>query len=219
MGSDGRISNKLLVGGIFAVLIFGLVGSQQAMAGAPLNDIRMDKCVTFTESLIDNNFGEECIIVEAGVGSLLIAEEGDTGFFRIDAIIANVQEGGVASVIVQDVFPAGLEFVSSNAGVGSTSGNTYNPITGVWDVGTITEGGVRSLIIKFKVETGTCGSDIVNTASLDPASKDGTGDSNDSASATVSVVKTLQNLSVDCIISTGEVFVVTGSFANEVDEN
>jgi len=157
MELDRRISNKLLVGGIFAVLIFGLVGSQQVMAGiptGPVNDIRMDKCVTFNENEIDDNFNDRCSTVEGSVGSLLIAEEGDTGFFRIDAIIDNVQEGGLSSILVQDKLPAGLEFISSNAGT-SRHGNSYNPSTGVWDVGTINEGSVRSLIIEFKVKTGT----------------------------------------------------------------
>ncbi|MCH8860775.1 MAG: hypothetical protein IH843_06580 [Thaumarchaeota archaeon] len=83
MELDGRISNKLLVGGIFAVLIFGLVGSQQAMAGNGF-DLSIDKCVTSVESLVDE-VGERCRVIEAGVGSLLIREEGQTGFFRIDA--------------------------------------------------------------------------------------------------------------------------------------
>jgi len=69
-----------------------------------------------------------------------------------------------------------------------TDGDDYDPDTGVWDVGSISEGGTRSLIIGFEVLPGTCGLVLENTAFLNPASQDGTGDTNDSASATVEVV-------------------------------
>jgi len=167
MGSDGQISYKLLVGGIFAVLIFGLVGSQQAMAGNGEPDIDINKCVTSSES----DAGSPFCAIEGSSGSILL-EEGDTGFFRIEA--NRVSEATVSSVLVQDKLPKGLEFVKTIV----VGGNSYTPSTGVWDVGTISEGSFRSLIIEFKVSTGTCGSDLVNTATL--TSSDRTGDSNDS---------------------------------------
>ena len=178
MELDRRISNKLLVGGIFAVLIFGLVGSPQALAGIENGngDIEIKKCVAFTESEAGNS---GCIINEASARSIIILEEGDTGFFRIEA--NKVNEASVSSVIVQDKLPAGLEFVRTH----SLDGNSYTSSTGVWDVGSLSEGSFRSFIIEFKVLSGTCGSDIENTATL--TSSDITGDSNDSDSATVSV--------------------------------
>jgi len=181
MELDGRISNKLLVGGIFAVLIFGLVGSQQAMGGGlQSNDISIKKCVAFTESEAGNR---ECRVSEGSARTVLTLEEGDTGFFRIDADNITPQEGGASSVLVKDNLPNGLRFVSS-----STSGNSYNPSTGVWSVGSLGGGTTsRFLIIGFEVLPGTCGSDLVNTASLDPANQDGGISSNDSDSATVKV--------------------------------
>ncbi len=83
MELDGRISNKLLVGGIFAVLIFGLVGSQQAMAGnelPPEPDIDINKCVASSESDARNRCTSE------GCARSILLEEGDTGFFRREAL-------------------------------------------------------------------------------------------------------------------------------------
>jgi len=160
-----NFSNKVLVGGIFAVLIFGLVGSQQAMAGnGPTGppDIEIEKGAS----------------TEGSARSVFETVERETGFFEITATA--VKDGTPLSVTVQDSFPAELEFISS------FGDGEYNPVTGVWNVGTITEGGSKSLFIEFKVPIGTCGRDIVNTASLDPKSQDvdQNGDSNDSASAT-----------------------------------
>ena len=110
MELDRRISNKLLVGGIFAVLIFGLVGSQQAMAGngGPLLDIDIDKCVADAKGKVS----ELRCVFEANAGSLLIeANEGDTVFFRIDAIV-DPNFPGVTGVEVEDFLQDRLIFVS-----------------------------------------------------------------------------------------------------------
>jgi len=170
MGFDGRFSYKFLVGGIFAVLIFSLVGSQQAMAGIP--DWGIDKFVSST--------------TEGGSGSILL-EEGDTGFFRI--VVTPVEGSGIP--IVLDQLPSGLQFVDSTPSQG-----TYDEDTGVWSVGFI-EGTPRSLLIEFEVLSGTCGSELVNIASLDPEIEDN-NDANDSDSATVGVVQNLENLEENC---------------------
>jgi len=186
MELDRRISNKLLVGGIFAVLILGLVGSQQAMAGEngppPPTDLEVNKCVTEigTGTGIGSVNRINCA-PEASARSVLLREEGQTGFFRID--VRQTDDGSIGSVLIQDKLPAGLKFLGF-----STDGTDYDPNTGEWDVGSIADGTARRfLIIEFEVLPGTCDSILVNTASLDPASQDGTGDSNDSDSATVEV--------------------------------
>jgi len=187
MELDRSISNKLLVGGIFAVLIFGLVGSQQAMAGdpnggngpPPIPDIEISKC------LFDETGEESCFIVEGSARNIFL-EEGDIGFFKIDAIGSG--SGELSNIIVQDQLPAELQFDS----IISNSGGDYDSASGEWEVGTISEGTTRSLIIKFQVLPGTCGLGLVNTAFLNPDTQDGTGDTNDVDSATVVVVEDLQ---------------------------
>jgi len=172
MGLVGRISYKFLVGGIFAVLIFSLVGSQQAMAGNP--DIVMFKCLTS-----DGTIGG-CDTVEGSVGSIL-REVGQSTFFRIDATL---DFGTIENVKVQDKLPSGLVFLSS-----TFDGNGYDPVTGVWDIGTMAgEGSTRSLIIEFQAKTATCGFDILNTATLAIEDEQSF---NNVASATVLVVADL----------------------------
>jgi len=165
------ISNNLLVGGIFAVLIFGLVGSQQAMAGdeegpngiiGPL-DIEITKTVS----------------AEGSAGSILLREEGspfNTGNFVITARVVSdqvVADGSSSSVLIQDKLPGGLLLT----GVSKPLGTTYDPDTGVWDVGTVFEGS-RTLTLFFEVLPGTCGANIVNRATLTSGDAN---DSNDSA--------------------------------------
>ena len=188
MGLDGQISYKLLVGGIFAVLIFSLFGAQQAMAGNGA-DINIDKCLT------SDGTGVTCKTAEGSVGSILRAE-GQTGFFRIDAI----NEGSsISNVVVLDKLPNELQFVSSNAGT-FPHGNSYNPSTGVWDVGTISEGSTSTLLIEFIVKSRTCGSEILNTASLTSGDSSST---NDVASATVLLVDNFLNEDVIALQKSG----------------
>jgi len=123
---DRRISNKLLVGGIFAVLIFGLVGSQQAMAGNGA-DLRINKCVTDLTTGGPGNVNIVECASEGSARSVLLLEEGETGFFRID-----IEKNGfsdISNVIVQDKLPAELKVISF-----SQNGIDYDPDTGEWDV-------------------------------------------------------------------------------------
>jgi len=151
MGLDGRISYKLLVGGIFAVLIFSLVGSQQAMAGGD-PDISMFKCLS-------DETGTSCDTAEGSVGSIL-REVGQSSFFKITATL---NFGTIENVVVQDKLPQGLVFLSS-----TFDGNSYDPVTGVWDIGTMSSGeaSTRSLLIEFTAKSGACGFDLVNKATL-----------------------------------------------------
>jgi len=79
------------------------------------------------------------------VGSLLIREEGQTGFFRIDA---NSFIGpGVQDLKVLDELPSGLKVIGNTPFQG-----TYDEDTGVWSVGSI-EGTTRSLLsLKYYLE-------------------------------------------------------------------
>jgi len=138
-------------------------------------DIDIDKCVT---SSGDEAIGNRCANFE-GSGRSIKVLEGATVFFRIDANVITGQDP--TGVVVTDLLPNGLEFVSSDAGV------DYNENSGIWSVGTIGEAGSRSLIIEATVETGTCGRTLVNTATLTAVvqSEGPTGNNQDSASVQV----------------------------------
>ena len=90
----------------------------------------------------------------------LEAFEGETVVFTI--VVDNHGLGDPSSVIVEDVFPAGLSFQGFNASQG-----TYVSATGLWDVGTLHSlDPPASLQISAIVETGTAGQTIWNTASI-----------------------------------------------------
>ena len=99
-----RFSNNLLVGGIFAVLIFGLVGSQQAMAGVENGSLDIE--ITKTVS------------AEGSSGSILLPfEEGEFGSFEITA--TDVVDGFSLSVLVQDKLPGGLRLTGFSPSKGT----------------------------------------------------------------------------------------------------
>jgi len=113
------------------------------------------------------------------------------------------------------VLPDGFISVSSRDVLSSTDG--YDSATGIWSVGTIFEGGTRSLLITTIVGTGTCGTTLVNTATLTKV--DQTEDPSDNEdSVSVKVVPERG----DCppiITSPGNVFVVMGNrFNNLLDD-
>ncbi|MBE7465310.1 MAG: DUF11 domain-containing protein [Planctomycetes bacterium] len=62
------------------------------------------------------------------------------------------------SVAVADLLPMGLSYVSDNGGIGE-----YDPLTGVWNVGTVTASTSRQLTI---TATATTPSPVVNTAEI-----------------------------------------------------
>ena len=81
---------------------------------------------------------------------------GDTIVYTIS--VANAGPDDASDVIVTDVLPGGVTYVSSASNVGS-----YDPATGRWDVGTLGAGETVSLEITVEVVgTGT----ITNTASV-----------------------------------------------------
>ncbi len=102
--------------------------------------------------------------------------------------VENIGPTSTANVEVLDQLPVGFDFVSSS-GSGS-----YDPVTGIWSVGTLPAGQTRTMTITGTVAA-TAGATIVNFAEIsasdqtDPDSTPGNGSTNedddDSASFTV----------------------------------
>lgn len=85
------------------------------------------------------------------------------------------------NLVINDVLPAGLTFVSSNPSQGS-----YNNSNGIWTVGTLENGSTATLELVATINQAGAGTTITNTAIV--ASVDQTNDlSGDTASASVSV--------------------------------
>jgi uncharacterized repeat protein (TIGR01451 family) len=69
---------------------------------------------------------------------------GDTVFFTVT--LANAGPDAATNVTVQDLLPIGLSFVSATPSQG-----TYDSVTGVWTVGTVTPGTPQTLVISAQV--------------------------------------------------------------------
>jgi uncharacterized repeat protein (TIGR01451 family) len=83
---------------------------------------------------------------------------------------------------VADPLPAGLAYVSSSATAG-----TYDPANGIWDIGSLANGGSATLTIEVK---GTAGGAVTNMASVSALNETDPNPENDSASAEVNVIQT-----------------------------
>lgn len=60
-------------------------------------------------------------------------------------VVRNNGPDTAKNVVVNDVMPSGVEYVSHTATVG-----TYDPATGIWTIGDLTNGGVAALTIVAK---------------------------------------------------------------------
>ena len=89
----------------------------------------------------------------------------------------NLGPSAAPGVMFRDLLPAGVQFV----GYAATQG-TYDPVTGIWNVGTMADGATVTLVITVTVtQSGT----IVNTATTIPGVLVDPNVSNDSSSATI----------------------------------
>jgi len=92
-----------------------------------------------------------------------VASVGDNIFFTIE--VGNNGPGTATGVTVLDNLPSGAQYVGDN------SGGTYNPVSGIWTVGTIPVGGTAMLQIEVTVLNFT---DITNIAEVNGADQEDT---------------------------------------------
>jgi uncharacterized repeat protein (TIGR01451 family) len=81
-------------------------------------------------------------------------------------------------IVVTDIVPAGLTYLSSVADQG-----TYNSATGIWNVGGVANGATATLSLKVTVNTGTATQKITSTAKITHSDQPD-GDTADNTSAT-----------------------------------
>ncbi|MDJ0497714.1 MAG: proprotein convertase P-domain-containing protein, partial [Acidimicrobiia bacterium] len=109
--------------------------------------------------------------------------------------VFNAGPANATGVVVEDVLPAGVTFVSA------TGQGSYDHTTGVWTVGSILRNESASLDITVSVDPGTAGSTITNTAIRTAVDQGDAVPNNDTASvdifpytaADLAVVKTTSN--------------------------
>ncbi len=94
--------------------------------------------------------------------------------------VTNAGPGPATVVQVTDLLPAGVTLVSANPAQG-----TYDAPSGDWYVGTLPVGSSATLLLQATVDSGTGGSTITNTASVDFLSQADPNSANDVASVDI----------------------------------
>jgi uncharacterized repeat protein (TIGR01451 family) len=95
--------------------------------------------------------------------------------------VFNLGPTDTGGIQIQDLLPAGVTYSSDNGG------GSYNPGTGLWNVGFLANGDGVLLRINATVDAGTFGQVITNTASLLASDQPDTDPSNNSDSADIKV--------------------------------
>ena len=98
-------------------------------------------------------------------------------------VLTNLGPDTATGVTVTDAIPAGVTF--SNA---SPSQGSYSSASGIWTVGTVAAYGYASLTITARVNTGTGGTSITNTASLAASNQRDWNTTNNTSSVVIAVV-------------------------------
>ncbi len=108
--------------------------------------------------------------------------EGDIQYYYL-TLNNNAGPGTATGVRVTDMLPTGLQFVSATPG----SGTTYDPVTGIWNVGTLAKGANTTLQIQTRI-VGAAGQILTNTASITAADQFDYKSNNNIASKTTTIV-------------------------------
>lgn len=115
---------------------------------------------------------------------------GDNVLFTIE--VFNAGPDAAANVVVNDLLPAGLQFISASTTVGS-----YNPVTGVWTIGTLPHSATVFMTILAKVlhSGAITNTAVVSSTTFDPHPDDNTSSVTVDAapSADLAVVKTVNH--------------------------
>ena len=86
-------------------------------------------------------------------------DEGDVVTFEI--VVTNNGPDDATNVTLTDFLPAGLTPTGNN-GSASGLGVSYDPATGIWDIGSLANGASETLILEGTVDVGQAGNTITN---------------------------------------------------------
>jgi uncharacterized repeat protein (TIGR01451 family) len=134
----------------------------------------------------DNNEDSAVITVfgvDIGVGKSVqpaMTFEGETVVFTVSA--TNFGPNAATGVVIDDVLPAGLAYVSHSASQG-----TYNDGMGLWIIGALAVSQVETLTLTATVQPGTAGTTLTNVASVLSVDQIDRNSANDTASAQVDI--------------------------------
>ncbi len=154
---------------------FSNVGAiEVAIEGVAAVDGQLDVIETFGPTVVTQNF-DNVNIADLSLTKTVSDETpivGDDITFTIT--VSNAGPEDATGVVIEDVLPDGLTFVSANA-----SDGTYDQATGLWTLGALANGADATLTIVARVDGTTA---ITNTAEIvaaDQVDPDSTPDNND----------------------------------------
>lgn len=157
--------------------------------GTPITNTATVDALDQVDNVTTNNTGSITIVpvaISTDIGIFKIVDDptplaGDTIQFTVEA--ANLGGNDATSVIVTDLLPAGLTFVSA-----APTQGTYNEVTGVWNVGGIDADTNEQLVITATVGIALPpGTLITNTATLTSFDQNDSNASNNQSSAEITV--------------------------------
>ena len=114
-----------------------------------------------------NLSSKEVVVPSVGADNFDVGDQ-----FAWDITIENLSVSGATGVVVTDVIPAGLTFVSSTPTLG-----TYNSANGQWSIGNLAGGAIESLRVTVEVASGATSGQITNTANITSINETNTGTS------------------------------------------
>jgi uncharacterized repeat protein (TIGR01451 family) len=121
-------------------------------------------------------------------------DEGDTIVYSVKVFNQELEDStgqsDATNIEIRDDFPAQITYVSDD------SGGTYDPATGIWDIALLPIHTGRTLLITGIVNSGTGGSQIKNTATVQSLDQNDPNPGNDTGVATIDVREPAADLKV-----------------------
>ena len=187
-----NVELTLLIGATSDVGTIGTTITNTASVGA----------IDQTEESTANNSASVNITVSNELPDILVTKavdennpaQGELITYTVKA--KNVGSGVAPATGLQitDLLPAGLTY--NLAGSAIPVGTTYDPITGIWDIGTLLDGVELTLLIGATSDLGTSGTTITNTASVSAIDQTEESTSNNSASVNITINSDLPDILV-----------------------
>ena len=197
-------AKKILKWSIPSILItnYSLVYTATVNSGTATQTIRNNVYISQLDQ-VDNNIANNNASVSLTVNPQDVrvvktvnpgtADEASNVVYTITA--TNLSGGDLSALSILDTLPSRMSFVSYTADAG-----TYNSATGVWNVGPLADLASKNLYITAKINGGTSGTSIANTARYLSSTPTDNISTNNISSATVtvntadlSVLKTVSN--------------------------
>ncbi len=138
---------------------------------------------------LGNGKGSNCEKVELSISKTVdnvLSREGFPVSYTV--IVTNNGPDSATHVEVTDRLPAGVTISATNVSQG-----TYHSGSGLWEVGTLSNGAVATMLVSATVDAGTFETTITNIAALTSVAQTDTNSNNDIASAAITVSRFLDD--------------------------